>query len=485
MHLNSQGRRSTVTDMDTTALVYKILCAHNGYFELEEMRANFSTPEDDLESVLGNQDMFTSAVFEGNKLIFAKTKMRLCRDKECNGCSNLHLCIFYLYGTCRFSEGQWCRFCHELTSEYNIRVLREHHLEKLDKRELCMLLLQNDNTLLPPVCLTYNKGSGEYGYCPDKEKCRRLHVCERYITGTCAAEVDCDRSHDFYEPHPLNTLQQRGVPNELVASILYTYRNNQAIQYEEGSRPVCHPPPPPPPPPQTYLPAPNVVQRETHYIHLQPIIVHSQVTPSMLCNFKLKSRPFVQTKPKSHTKPSSASHQSKPSKPPTPAPHQSESAKPPPPASHQSKPYKPPTPAPHQSKSSHTAPHQSKSTKPPSPAPHQSKSSKAPPPTPQQSKSSKGPPPTPQQSKSSKAPPPTPQQSKSSKAPPPTPQQSKSSKAPPPTPQQSKSSKPPTPTPQQSKSSKPPPPAPHKSKSSQPAPHQPKTTKAPPSARRR
>ncbi|XP_070976818.1 protein mono-ADP-ribosyltransferase PARP12-like [Oncorhynchus clarkii lewisi] len=447
--------------MDTTALVYKILCAHNGYFELEEMRANFSTPEDDLESVLGNQDMFTSAVFEGNKLIFAKTKMRLCRDKECNGCSNLHLCVFYLYGTCRFNEGQRCHFCHELTSEYNIRVLREHHLEKLDKRELCMLLLQNDNTLLPPVCFTYNKGSGEYGYCPDKEKCRRLHVCQRYITGTCAADVDCDRSHDFYEPHPLNTLQQRGVPNELVASMLYTYRNNQAIQYEEGSRPVCHPPPPPPPPPppQTYLPAPNVVQRETHYIHLQPIIVHSQVTPSMLCNFKLKSRPFVQTKSKSHTKPSSASHQSKPSK--------------------------PPTPAPHQSKSSHTAPHQSKSTKPPSPAPHQSKSSKAPPPTPQQSKSSKAPPPTPQQSKSSKPSPPTPQQSKSSKPSPPTPQQSKSSKPPPPTPQQSKSPKPPPPTPQQSKSSKPHPPAPHKSKSSQPAPHQPKTTKAPPSARRR
>ncbi|XP_023869631.1 zinc finger CCCH-type antiviral protein 1-like [Salvelinus sp. IW2-2015] len=420
-------------EMDTTALVYKILCAHNGYFELEEMRANFSTPEDDLESVFGNQDMFTSAVFEGNKRIFAKTKMRLCRDKECNGCSNLHLCIFYLYGTCRFNEGQRCRFCHELTSEYKIRVLREHHLEKLDKRELCMLLLQNDNTLLPPVCFTYNKGSGEYGYCPDKESCRRLHVCERYIRGTCAADVDCGRSHDFNEPHPLNTLQQRGVPNELVASMLYTYRNIQAIQYEEGSRPVCHPPPPPPPP-QTYFPAPNVVQRETHYIHLQPIIVHSQVTPSMLCNFKLKSRPFVQTKPKSHTKPSSS-------------------------ASHQSKPSKPPTPAPHQSKYSQPAPHQSKSTKPPTPAPHQSKSSKAPPPTPQQSKSSKAPPPTPQQFKSSKAPPPTPQQSKSSKAPPP--------------------------TPQQSKSSKPHPPATHQSKSSQPAPHQPKTTKAPPSARRR
>lgn len=79
------------------------------------------------------------------------------------------------------------------------------------------------------VCFTYNKGSGEYGYCPDKGSCRRLHVYEHYITGTCAADVDCGRSHDLYEPHLINTLQQRGVPNELVASILSTYRNVQAI----------------------------------------------------------------------------------------------------------------------------------------------------------------------------------------------------------------------------------------------------------------
>eukprot|EP00063_Salmo_salar_P088809 XP_014063644.1 PREDICTED: poly [ADP-ribose] polymerase 12-like [Salmo salar] len=231
----------TVTDMDSTALIYKVLCAHNGSFELGELRANISTIEDDLESVLGNQEMFTRAVSKGNKLIVAQTKMRLCRAKGCTGCSNLHLCKFYLYGTCPSNERQGCRLCHELTSEHNIRVLREHHLEELDRKELCTLLLQNDNALLPPVCFTYNKGIGEYGYCPDKESCRRLHVCERYIRGTCAAEVDCDRSHDFYEPHPLNTLQQRGVPNELVASMLSTYHNIQAIRdtIDASDNPRC------------------------------------------------------------------------------------------------------------------------------------------------------------------------------------------------------------------------------------------------------
>ncbi|XP_071242279.1 protein mono-ADP-ribosyltransferase PARP12-like isoform X1 [Salvelinus alpinus] len=229
-----------VTDMDTTALIYKVLCAHDGSFELGELHANISTMEDDLESVLGNQEMFTRAVSKGNKLIVAKTKMRLCRANGCSGCSNLHLCKFYLYGTCPSNERQGCRLCHEMTSEHNIRVLREHYLEELDRKELCTLLLQNDNALLPPVCFTYNKGSGEYGYCPDKGSCRRLHVCERYITGTCAADVDCGRSHDFYEPHPLNTLQQRGVPNELVASILSTYRNIQAIGHtNDASNTLC------------------------------------------------------------------------------------------------------------------------------------------------------------------------------------------------------------------------------------------------------
>ena len=90
--------------MDTTALIYKVLCAHNGSFELGELRANISTIEDDLESVLGNQEMFTCAVSKGNKLIVAKTKMRLCRAKGCSGCSNLHLCKFYLCGTCPSNE---------------------------------------------------------------------------------------------------------------------------------------------------------------------------------------------------------------------------------------------------------------------------------------------------------------------------------------------------------------------------------------------
>ncbi|XP_024229795.2 uncharacterized protein LOC112215006 [Oncorhynchus tshawytscha] len=141
---------------------------------------------------------------------------------HCNGL--LLLLFLHLRRTCRFG--------HDLHSEHNSIVLREHKLETLSRQELRQLLLQNDNSLLPPVCNSYNKGTGQYGNCPDQEGCRRLHVCDRYIRGTCSSGANCNRCHDFFEPHPRRTLQQRGVPNDLMASMLSTYQNIQAMKSE-------------------------------------------------------------------------------------------------------------------------------------------------------------------------------------------------------------------------------------------------------------
>lgn len=55
------------------------------------------------------------------------------------------------------SDRRGCSFSHELNSDRNDEILREHGLESLSRTELCTLLLQSDNTLLPPVSLTtYN-----------------------------------------------------------------------------------------------------------------------------------------------------------------------------------------------------------------------------------------------------------------------------------------------------------------------------------------
>ncbi|KAK6269333.1 hypothetical protein J4Q44_G00393510 [Coregonus suidteri] len=104
-----------------------------------------------LDKLVEN-DLFSIAECNGNKRIFAKTKVRRCKAQQCDGCNDLHLCKFYLFGDCKNSRGRrTCRFGHDLHSEHNSIVLREHKLETLSRQELRQLLLQNDNSLLPPV----------------------------------------------------------------------------------------------------------------------------------------------------------------------------------------------------------------------------------------------------------------------------------------------------------------------------------------------
>ncbi|KAL7867455.1 hypothetical protein SRHO_G00088390 [Serrasalmus rhombeus] len=217
--------------MQTAALVNRLLCAHDGRLDLEDLYGQLSglSLRDEVENVLKDTDMFVTTG-DRDKVVVAKTKLRLCRARECQGCSNLHLCKMYLFGDCPYDRGrQGCHFCHDLGSQHNISVLRQHSLLELDRTELCIILLQSDNTLLPPVCFPYNKGRGEYGNCPDKDACRRLHICESYIRGTCDDSSKCRRSHDFYEPHPMKNLQSQGVPSQLMGSMLPTYRNRLAI----------------------------------------------------------------------------------------------------------------------------------------------------------------------------------------------------------------------------------------------------------------
>uniref|UniRef100_A0A8C8EM01 Poly [ADP-ribose] polymerase 12-like n=1 Tax=Oncorhynchus tshawytscha TaxID=74940 RepID=A0A8C8EM01_ONCTS len=215
-------------------LLLKFICDHQGTLDYAHL-ADVGFGADIICALdkLVENDLFSIALCNGNKRIIAKTKVRRCKAQQCDGCNDLHLCKFYLFGDCKNSRGRrTCRFGHDLHSEHNSIVLREHKLETLSRQELRQLLLQNDNSLLPPVCNSYNKGTGQYGNCPDQEGCRRLHVCDRYIRGTCSSGANCNRCHDFFEPHPRRTLQQRGVPNDLMASMLSTYQNIQAMKSE-------------------------------------------------------------------------------------------------------------------------------------------------------------------------------------------------------------------------------------------------------------
>ncbi|XP_061085359.1 uncharacterized protein LOC133119013 isoform X2 [Conger conger] len=205
----------------TDSSVIKCICNNNGAVDYGVFVKFGLSPTEHCSVVTVN----------GNKRVVAQTKVRLCKARDCTDCRNLHLCKFYLYGDCKSSMSRrGCRFCHDMNSEHNVRVLRDNNLQELDRNQLRTLLLQNDSTLLPPVCFSYNKGDGAYGNCPDQESCRRLHICDRYLRGACQAGANCRRSHDFFEPHPQTTLQERGVPSQLIGSMLSVYQNIQALK---------------------------------------------------------------------------------------------------------------------------------------------------------------------------------------------------------------------------------------------------------------
>ncbi|XP_067284558.1 protein mono-ADP-ribosyltransferase PARP12-like [Pseudorasbora parva] len=220
------------------ASIIQTICAHNGSMKLDDLISMFGVNDGAMESILSKSESCVVAVVNGQKSAIAQTKVRLCRAQTCSGCANLHLCKWHLLGSCRFARGRrGCRFSHDVLSGQNGLVLTAHGLSTLDLKQLSILLLQSDGSLLPAVCHSYNNGSGQYGRCPDAENCKRLHICEKYLRGSC----DCPRAHDFYEPHPLKTLQDRGVPNELMPIMKDLYSNIEVLRRRFKDKPNTGP----------------------------------------------------------------------------------------------------------------------------------------------------------------------------------------------------------------------------------------------------
>ncbi|KAJ3612621.1 hypothetical protein NHX12_020888 [Muraenolepis orangiensis] len=212
--------------MGESAIV-KYLCANNGSVCQQELVANCIFGDSTtVNTIISNRDRFVVGHRSGEKRLIARTALRLCRKRDCPGCTDLHLCKSYLYGECQFDQGRrGCFFSHDLNSEYNSVLLRRHDLEDLDKEELCVLLLQNDGSLLPPVCFDYNNGDSVHGKCLEWQSCTRMHICETYLHGDCS----CSRAHDFYEPQPYQMLQKRAVPHALMPAMRPLYVNKKIL----------------------------------------------------------------------------------------------------------------------------------------------------------------------------------------------------------------------------------------------------------------
>ncbi|MGH0116587.1 UNVERIFIED_CONTAM: hypothetical protein FKN15_014787 [Acipenser sinensis] len=181
--------------------------------------------------VQGSEDKIPGRGVSPDSKVIAKTSVRLCKDypKDCGDCEGLHLCKYFVYGNCRFNAGSKCRFSHDLRSIHNIPVLRANQLQDLEDDELCQLLLQNDPSLLPEVCIHYNKGFGKFGACTHETKCTQLHICQHFMQGDCRFGSQCKRSHKF-DGISWQILKSRGLAPDLIRNLPDIYQNIYSIR---------------------------------------------------------------------------------------------------------------------------------------------------------------------------------------------------------------------------------------------------------------
>ncbi|XP_039625416.1 protein mono-ADP-ribosyltransferase PARP12-like isoform X1 [Polypterus senegalus] len=218
----------------------KILCSHGGSMEYKMLKEQLKGQPREIQKLLSEilQDKSRFALRQGdpgsrpgcvispNTVVAAKTAVRLCKkypNETCHNCRDLHLCKFFVYGNCRYSKEQ-CRNIHDIKSGHNLQVLKRYGLQNLDERQLSALLLQNDSSLLPEVCVHYNKGSGKFGSCTYQTGCSKLHICLHTMRGNCKFGNKCNRSHKF-DGVAWKILKGRGLSEARICQLQEIYHN--------------------------------------------------------------------------------------------------------------------------------------------------------------------------------------------------------------------------------------------------------------------
>ncbi|NXY89507.1 PAR12 polymerase, partial [Alcedo cyanopectus] len=220
-----------------------VLCVSGGCLEQSELQRRLpDRPRaEQLALVLRDAQRFTLVQRPGEAgaaaevvVVVATSPMRLCEEHGagCEGrCRRLHLCKYHLRGLCRNQKARReCRFIHSFHSDHNLCVLKQYGLENLNNDELRQLLLQNDPSILPEVCLHYNKGDGPYGSCTYKKMCTKLHICQFFLWGQCRFGSSCKRSHDLLKPECYEKLERQGISSDIIEKLPSIYRNMYDIK---------------------------------------------------------------------------------------------------------------------------------------------------------------------------------------------------------------------------------------------------------------
>ncbi|XP_072865488.1 zinc finger CCCH-type antiviral protein 1 isoform X4 [Chlorocebus sabaeus] len=215
-----------MADPEVCCFITKILCAHGGRMALDALLEEIALSEPQLREVLqvAGPDRFVVLETSGEagitRSVVATTRARVCRRKYCQRpCDNLHLCKLNLLGRCNYSQSErnLCKYSHEVLSEENFRVLKNHELSGLNKEELAVLLLQSDPFFMPEICKSY-KGEGRQQICNQQPPCSRLHICDHFTRGNCRFP-NCLRSHNLMDRKVLAIMREHGLNPDVVQNI--------------------------------------------------------------------------------------------------------------------------------------------------------------------------------------------------------------------------------------------------------------------------
>uniref|UniRef100_G1RUS2 Zinc finger CCCH-type containing, antiviral 1 n=1 Tax=Nomascus leucogenys TaxID=61853 RepID=G1RUS2_NOMLE len=215
-----------MADPEVCCFITKILCAHGGRMALDALLQKIALSELQLCEVLqvAGPDRFVVLETRGEagitRSVVATTRARVCRRKYCQRpCDNLHLCKLNLLGRCNYSQSErnLCKYSHEVLSEENFRVLKNHELSGLNKEELAVLLLQSDPFFMPEICKSY-KGEGRQQICNQQPPCSRLHICDHFTRGNCRFP-NCLRSHNLMDRKVLAIMREHGLSPDVVQNI--------------------------------------------------------------------------------------------------------------------------------------------------------------------------------------------------------------------------------------------------------------------------
>ena len=121
--------------------------------------------------------------------------------------------IFEVIGICKYKlagfcgAGNECSFSHDLKNETIRNYFNEIGVDLYTEKERLVLV----NNSLPSVCASYSL----HKKCENIQTCTFLHICDKYIRGTCNLDNDtCALGHNFQEKSNQNILKSYKYENE-------------------------------------------------------------------------------------------------------------------------------------------------------------------------------------------------------------------------------------------------------------------------------